>query len=79
MESKGLSNTSINIHLRSISTLLRYWVKMDKIVKMPIIKQIPIRKVDPIYITDNEFSEITALDWLDPFYKKVFYFIEILD
>ena len=74
MESKGLSNTSINIHLRSISTLFRYWVKMDKIVKMPIIKQIPIRKVDPIYITDNEFSEITSLDWLDPFYKKVFLF-----
>ena len=74
MESKGLKDTSINIHLRSISTLLRYWLKMDKIVKVPIIKQIPIRKVDPIYITDDEFRKIIAIDWLEPFYKRVFLF-----
>ena len=72
MESKGLRSSSINIHLRTIKTMFRYWLKRERINKIPIIEQIPIRKTDPIYITDDEFHSIMNIDWMDNFYKRVF-------
>ena len=52
--------------------MFRYWLKRERINKIPIIEQIPIRKTDPIYITDDEFHSIMNIDWMDNFYKRVF-------
>jgi len=72
METRGLSIVSINIHLRTIKTMFRYWLKRERINKVPIIEQIPVRKTEPIYITDEEFHSIMNIKWLDNFYKRVF-------
>ena len=72
LEDKGLSKASINIHLRAIKTMFRYYLKIETLTKVPIIDQLTIRYSDPIYITDNEFQSIMELDWLDDFYKRVF-------
>ena len=72
MESKGLSDTSVNIHLRTIKTMFRYWLKRERINKIPIIEQTPVKKTEPIYITDQEFHSIMNIDWLDNSYKRVF-------
>ena len=68
LNGKGLSKTTINIHLRTIKAMFRYYLKLERLNKIPYIEQIPIRKTDPIYITDNEFQSIMDLDWLDAFY-----------
>ena len=71
----GLSITSINIHLRTIKTMFRYYLKRERLDKIPLIEQLANENEEiPIYITDTEFQAIMDLDWLDPFYKKVFYF-----
>ena len=72
LESVGLSITSINIHLRTLKVMLRYWLKRERLDKMPIIEQLPTRKADPNYITDHECSAIMQLEGLDNFYKRVF-------
>ena len=68
----GLSDTSINIHLRTIKAMFNYYLKLDVINKVPLIEQRRIDKRDPIYITDGEFESIMKLEWLDIFYKNVF-------
>ena len=53
LEKLGLSDTSINIHLRTIKAMFNYYLKLDVINKMPLIEQRRIHKKDPIYITDG--------------------------
>jgi site-specific recombinase XerD len=72
--SRGLSKTTINIHLRTIKAMFRYYLKVDRLAKIPHIHQLRIPKTEPIYITDNELQSIMELDWLDDFYKDVFLF-----
>ena len=72
LKSKGLSVSTINIHLRTIKTMFGYLLKNERIDKMPLIEQLKVRKKDPIYITEQEFIDIMNLDWLDPFYKDIF-------
>ena len=73
LDERGLSKTSINIHLRTIKAMFWYYLKVEKLVKIPHIGQLRIPKTEPIYITDNEFQSIMELDWLDDFYKRVFF------
>ena len=72
LDGKGLSKTSINIHLRTIKAMFRYYLKVERIAKIPYIEQLRIPKTEPIYITDNEFQSIMELDWLEKFYKRLF-------
>ena len=72
LDGRGLRKTSINIHLRTIKAMFRYYLKVDKLAKIPHIQQLRIPKTEPIYITDNEFQSIMELDWLDDFYKRLF-------
>ena len=72
LESLGLSSTSINIQLRTIKAMFRYYKKIEKLEKISFIQQFSIPKKEPIYITDNEFNSILELDWLDTFYKRIF-------
>ena len=72
LDGRGLSKTSINIHLRTIKAMFRYYLKVDKLAKIPYIQQLRMPKAEPKYITDNEFQSIMELDWLDDFYKRVF-------
>ena len=72
LDRRGLSKTSINIHLRTIKAMFRYYLKVDKLAKIPHIQQLRIPKTEPIYITDNEFQSIMELDWLDDSYKRLF-------
>jgi len=69
---RGLSITTINIHLRTIKAMFRYYLKTGKLNKILFIEQISQKKTKPIYITDKEFHKIMNLVWLDNFYKKVF-------
>ena len=68
----GLSKASINIHLRTIKAMFRYYLKVDRLKRIPHIQQLRIPKKEPIYITDNEFQAIIELECLDDFYKRVF-------
>ena len=72
LDGRGLSKTTINMHLRTIKAMFRYYLRVDKLNKIPHIQQLSIRKSDPIYITDNEFQSVMELGWLDDFYKRVF-------
>ena len=72
LDAKGLSKTTININLRTIKTMFRYFLMIDKLDKIPHIQQLSVPKSKPIYITDNEFQSIIELKWLDNFYKRVF-------
>ena len=74
LRAKGCSDTTINIHLRTIKTMLRYYHRSGRIDKMPFIEQIPIHKKEPIYITDEEFKSVMQLESLDNFYKRVILF-----
>ena len=74
LDGRGLSKTTINMHLRTIKAMFRYYLKVDKLAKIPHIEQLKIAKTEPIYIRDNEFQAIMELDWLDGFYKRVFLF-----
>ena len=73
LSNRGLNDTSININLRTIKAMFRYYLKVGKLDKIPLIEQIPIDKKKPIYITDKEFSNIMEIKWLDSFYKRVFF------
>ena len=72
LDAKGNSDTTINIHLRTIKAMLRFYHKVGKLERVPIIEQRKIPKTDPIYITDDEFQSLMELDELDDFYKRVF-------
>jgi len=74
LKKKGLSTTSINIHLRTIKAMLRYYWKREILKSVPIIEQLKQDEVNPIYITDTEFQGIMELDWLNEFYKRLVYF-----
>ena len=74
MIDKGLSTTTVNMHLRTLKSMLRYYWKRGRLDRVPIIEQQSIGERDPIYITDNEFQSIMDLNWLNRFYKRVFYF-----
>ena len=74
LDSKKLSDTTINIHLRTVKTMMRYYHKVDQLKSVPVIEQRKIPKTDPIYIRDDEFQGIMELDYLDDFYKRVFFF-----
>ena len=72
LDAKGNSDTTINIHLRTIKAMLRFYHKVGKLERVPIIEQRKIPKTDPIYITNDEFQSLMELDELDDFYKRVF-------
>ena len=74
LEEEGLSKTSINIHLRTVKTMLRYFQERGKINKVPPIKQLRVNHSEPIYITDAEFKSIRAIDRMDDFFKRAFFF-----
>jgi site-specific recombinase XerD len=74
LDGRGLSKNTINIHLRTIKAMFRYYLMVDKLNKIPHIQQLSVPEKEPIYITDNEFQSIMELDWLDDFYKRVFLF-----
>jgi len=74
LEDRSLSNTSINMHLRTIKAMFRYYWKRERLNKIPMIEQLKVEESPPIYITDDEFQAIMDLAWLDRFYKRVFYF-----
>ena len=69
-----LSINSINIHLRTVKSMMRHYWKRDVIARMPLIEELKKEEENPIYITDDEFQSIMELEWLDKFYKRVFYF-----
>ena len=72
LNGRGLSITSINIHLRTIKAMFRHYYKIGKLMKIPLIEQISQNKTEPIYITDDEFHTLMNLDWLGDFYKRIF-------
>ena len=74
IRAKGGSDTTVNMHLRTVKTMLRYYHRSGKLESIPFIEQIPIRKTEPIYITDEEFKSVMKLEPLDNFYKRVFLF-----
>ena len=74
LRAKGSSDTTINMHLRTVKTMLRYYHRSGKLESIPSIDQIPICKTEPIYITDAEFKSVMQLESLDNFYKRVFLF-----
>ena len=74
LESKGMAKSSINMHLRTVKSMMRYYRKIGKLNSIPVIDQCKVVRIDPIYITDDEFQSIISLDWLDRFYKLVFVF-----
>ena len=73
LDSKGHSDTTINIHLRTVKAMMRYYHKIGKVKSVPAIDQRKTPRTDPIYITDDEFQNIIALNRLDDFYKRVFF------
>ena len=76
LKDRGLSHTSINMHLRTLKAMLNHFNKRGKVKVVPLIEQLPVMKDAPIYITEMEFSKIQKLDWLSSFLKEVFYFYQ---
>ena len=72
LELRRLGSVSINIHLRTIKAMLRHYLKIGKLDKIPLKEQLTLKKTEPIYITDKEFHSIMNIEWLGDFYKKVF-------
>ena len=74
LDGRGLSKTTINMHLRTVKAMFRYYLRVDKLNKIPHIQQLSIPQTEPIYITDNEFQSIIKLEYLNGFYKRIFLF-----
>ncbi len=74
LQRKGLAITSVNIHIRTVKAMFRHFWKRDHIVRMPLIEELKKEEENPIYISDDEFQSIMELEWLNKFYKQVFYF-----
>jgi site-specific recombinase XerD len=72
--SLGLSINSVNMHIRTVKAMFRHFWKRDHIVRMPLIEELKKEEENPIYISDDEFQSIMELEWLNKFYKQVFYF-----
>ena len=72
--SKGLSTSTVNIHLRSARTFFRYVWKRGMIDRLPMIEQLKVADTLPIYFTDDEFHAILDEVGADSFYGKVFFF-----
>ena len=72
LDAKGNSDTTINIHLRTVKAMFRHYLKYGELDRIPVIEQRKTVSKDPIYITDYEFQNVMELDWLDDFYKRVF-------
>ncbi len=76
------SDTSINMDLRTLRTLLYFLRDMDEISIVPsfkrALKECPINDEEPIYITEVEFNSIINTDWCllytdkRAWYKEVF-------
>ena len=81
-QSKGRSDTSINMDLRNLRTMLYYLKEIEEIDTTPSFKralaECPVNDQDPIYITEIEFRLIMNEDWgllhthKRLYYKKVF-------
>ena len=77
------SDTSINIDLRTIRTMLLFLKDMGDIDRTPsfkrALKACPINDEEPIYITESEFNQIMNTDWCllyttkRDWYKEVFH------
>ena len=74
LKARELSITTINIHLRTISTMFRYFQKIGILNKLPLIEQRRVDNREPKYITDSEFQSIKELEGLDGLYKRLFFF-----
>ena len=61
LESKGMAKSSINMHLRTVKSMMRYYCKISRLNFVPVIDQIKVARIDPIYITDDEFQSIISL------------------
>ncbi len=71
---RGLSKTTINIHLRTVKAFFRYVWKRGLIDRMPLIEMISIDDTLPIYITDDEFHGVLNEVGADSFYGRAFFF-----
>ena len=77
------SDTSINMDLRTIRTMLLFLKDMGDIEGIPsfkrALKACPINDEEPIYITEVEFNQIMSTDWCllytakRDWYKEVFH------
>ena len=52
--------------------MFRYFLKAGTLRSIPLIEQVSVSKIEPVYITDNEFQSIMELEWLGDLYKRVF-------
>lgn len=76
------SDTSINMDLRVIRSMMHYLKDKGEIKELPsfkrALKMCPIKDEDPIYITEVEFIDIMSTEWLllytpkRDWYKEVF-------
>ena len=81
-QDNGRSDTSINMDLRTLRTMLLYLKDIDKVSSTPSFKKAmtmcPVNDEDPIYITENEFIDIMNGEWCllhtakRIYYKRVF-------
>ena len=77
------SDTSINMDLRTIRTMLLFLKDMGDLEGIPsfkrALKACPINDEEPIYITEVEFNQIISTDWCllytakRDWYKEVFH------
>ena len=74
LQHKGLVITSVNIHIRTVKAMLRHYWKREQLDRVPLIEELKKEEENPIYISDDEFQSIMELEWLNKFYKQVFYF-----
>ena len=58
LDGRGLSNTSINIHLRTIKAMFRYYLKVDKLAKIPHIQQLRIPKAESSTTKTSSINEM---------------------
>jgi len=76
------ADTSINMDLRTLRSMLHYLKDKSEIKEVPsfkrALKMCPINDEDPIYITELEFIEVMSTNWLllyvpkRDWYKEVF-------
>ncbi len=70
LKRKKFSDATINITVRNLRTWYE-WMKRTQVYEKPLIlKQLPIRGVKPVYVSNAEFKLI--LDSVDHYLKRVF-------
>ena len=77
-QDRGRSNTSINMDLRNLRTMLYYLKEIEEIDTTPPFKralaECPVNDQDPIYITELEFRLILNEEWgLLHTHKRLYY------